>query len=126
LGAVLQNIGDLKLGDSGKIPQQLNVGAAIHPDFWILKNTLALDLNDVLKNVDGEDDFYKRVHMGGEFRFPYILTFRAGFNQGYRTFGASIDLWIIRVDYANYKEEIGVVVGQRADERQVIQLTMGF
>lgn len=126
LGLVIQNIGDLDLGDAGTLAQQVNAGVAIHPDFWILKTTLALEVNDLLKNVDAEEDFYKRVHMGGELRFPYILSLRAGFNQGYRSFGATIDLWILQIQYANYKEEIGVVAGQREDERQVVQLVLGF
>ncbi len=125
IGLVIQNIGDMDLGQS-EIPQMVNVGAAIHPNFWILKNTLALDINDLLKNVEGEDDFYKRIHMGGEFKFPSIVTVRAGLNQGYPTFGLGIDFWIMEINYAFYTEEIGVVSGQKADDIHVVQLALGF
>ena len=126
VGLVLQNIGDLNLDEAGKIPQQLNVGVSIHPDLWILKNTLALDVVDITKNVEGEDDFYKRVHMGAEIKLPYVLSLRVGANQGYPSYGATIDLWIIKLAYAHYKEELGVVAGQKGDERHVVQLAIGF
>jgi hypothetical protein len=126
LGMVIQNIGDLDLGESGTLDQRINLGAAVHPDFWVIQSTVAIDVNDVTKNVEGEDDVYKRVHMGAEFRFPKILSLRGGFNQGYRTFGATLDFWILRLEYANYKEEIGAVAGQRDDERQVLQFVLGF
>ncbi len=126
IGLVVQNVGDLDLGDAGEVPQQINVGISMHPDFWILKSTIAFDVIDITRNVEGEDDFYKRVHMGGEIRFPYVLSLRAGINQGYPSFGATVDLWVIKIAYAYYKEELGVVVGQKDDERHVAQLVIGF
>ncbi len=128
IGLVLQNIGGLNIDedDADEIPQQLNAGISIHPDLWIFKNTLALDVVDLTKNVEGEDDFYKRVHMGAEIRLPYILSLRVGANQGYPSFGATIDLWIIRLAYAHYKEELGAVAGQKDDARHVGQIAIGF
>ena len=126
IGLVLQNIGDLNLDEAGKIPQQLNAGVSIHPDLWIFKNTLALDVVDLTKNVEGEDDFYKRVHMGAEIKLPYILSLRVGANQGYPSFGATIDFWILKLAYAYYKEELGAVAGQKDDARHVGQIGIGF
>lgn len=128
IGLVLQNIGGLNLDedDADEIPQQLNAGISIHPDLWIFKNTLALDVVDLTKNVEGEDDFYKRVHMGAEIKLPYVLSLRVGANQGYPSFGATIDLWIIRLAYAYYKEEVGTVAGQKDDARHVGQIAIGF
>ncbi|MBI5038644.1 MAG: conjugal transfer protein TraF [Nitrospirae bacterium] len=126
IGLVLQNIGDLNLDKAGKIPQQLNAGVSIHPDLWIFKNTLALDIVDLTKNVEGEDDFYKRVHMGAEIKLPYILSLRVGANQGYPSFGATIDFWILKLAYAYYKEELGAVAGQKDDARHVGQIAIGF
>lgn len=126
IGLVLQNVGDLDLGDAGTISQQLNGGVSIHPDLWILRNTLALDVIDITKEVDGEDDFYKRVHMGVEIKLPRVLSLRIGANQGYPSFGATVDIWIIKLAYAYYKEEVGVVAGQKDDARHVGQITVGF
>src|SRR3990170_3440233 len=126
IGIVLQNIGDLNLDEAGEIPQQLNAGISIHPDLWIFKNTLALDVIDLTKNVEGEDDFYKRVHMGAEIKLPYVLSLRAGANQGYPSFGATINLRIIKLAYAYYKEELGAVAGQKDDARHVGQIEIKF
>ena len=124
--AVISNIGDLDLDKAGTIPQQINVGIAIHPDTGSIKNIVTLDILDITKNVSGEDDFYKRLHMGIETKLPYILSLRAGLNQGYSSFGATIDFWLLKLDYAYYKEEIGVVAGQKADARHVFQVAVGF
>lgn len=126
IGLVVQNVGDLNLDEAGEIPQQFNAGISFHPDLWIFRNTVALDLTDITKNVEGEDDFYKRVHMGAEIKLPYVLSLRVGANQGYPSFGATADLWIVKASYAYYKEELGVVAGQKDDARHVAQITVGF
>ena len=123
---VLQNITDLDFGDLGVIPQQLNIGAAINPNFWILRTTLAVEVDDLTKNVETDKDLYKRTHLGAEVRFPKILSVRAGVSQGYLTAGIGVDLWIVALSYATYAEELGAFSGQRADRRHVAQLSLGF
>lgn len=125
-GVVLQNITDLDFDQLGKLPQQLNIGLSINPDFWIIKSTLALEIDDITKELDTDDDIYKRVHIGAEVRFPTILAVRAGFNQGYWTAGVTLDVWILKIAYATYAEEVGAVAGQRDDRRHVAQVVLGF
>ena len=126
LAVVLQNITDLDFDTLGVIPQQLNIGVGIHPDFWILDNRLVIEVDDVTKQVGSDKDFYKRVHMGAEVKLPMILALRVGVNQGYYTAGATIDLWILKLAAATYAEEVGAFAGQRADRRYVAQLSLGF
>lgn len=126
LGIVLQNITDLDFDQLGKLPQQLNVGLAINPDFWIVNSTIALEIDDVTKEVGTDDDIYKRVHLGAEVRFPAILAVRGGFNQGYWTAGATLNVWILKIAYATYAEELGAFAGQRDDRRHVAQVVIGF
>lgn len=123
---VVQNITDLDFEELGEIPQQINIGASINPDFWILKTTFAVQIDDVTKNVEADDDLYKRTHLGAEFRFPMILAVRAGINGGYPAAGVDIDFWILSISAATYAEELGAVSGQRADRRYVAQLSLGF
>ena len=123
---VVQNITDLDFEELGEIPQQVNIGASINPDFWILKTTFAVEIDDLTKNVEVDDDLYKRLHLGAEFRFPMILAVRAGVNGGYLTAGLGIDFWILSLSYATYAEEIGAFSGQRSDRRHVAQLSLGF
>ncbi len=126
LAIVLQNITDLDFDQLGELPQQLNVGVAINPDLWILHTTFALEVDDITKEVGTDDDMYKRVHLGAELRFPAVLAVRAGFNQGYWTAGATVDVWILKIAYATYAEEVGAVSGQREDRRHVAQVVLGF
>ncbi len=123
---VLQNIGDLDFGALGVIPRQVHLGVGVHPDFGGFSNTLALELRDVTREIDGDDDLSKRVHLGAEMRFPRILAIQAGVNQGYYTAGVTLDLWILTVGAATYAEEVGTFAGQRADRRYVAQLSLGF
>lgn len=126
LALVVANITDLDFKDLGVIPQQVNFGAAINPNFWILRSTFAVEVDDLTKNVGDDKDLYKRTHLGAEFRFPKVLALRGGLNAGYLTAGFDIDLWILSVSYATYAEEIGAFVGQRSDRRHVVQASLGF
>ncbi|MBI5016757.1 MAG: hypothetical protein HZB55_14890 [Deltaproteobacteria bacterium] len=127
VAVVVQNIGDVDLEDAGVLPQQVNLGASVMQSFssWL---TLigAADWVDVTSNVGADDDVYKRLHFGAEVRLWQLLALRAGLYQGYGTLGASLDLWSVKLDYATYAAELGSAAGDRADRRQVVQLTLGW
>ncbi len=126
VAVVVQNVADTDLGDAGELPQQINLGFSLRHSFSWLTLTGAADWVDVTNNVGEDDDTYKRLHFGLEARLPKVLSVRAGLYQGYSSFGASLDLWILRLDYATYAEEIGSAAGVRADRRHVLQVTLGW
>ena len=126
LAVVGQNLTDLDFKEAGKIGQQVNIGAAVNPDLWILKTTFAIEVDDVGKQQPGSTDFYKRFHLGAEARFPAILAVRIGLNQGYLTGGVSADFAFIKLGFATYAEELGAYAGQRADRRYDAQISVGF
>lgn len=121
---VLQNISDLDFGELGEIPQQLNAGIGINPEFWILSSSLVFEVNDLTKNGGRDNDLYKRVHLGMEVRFPMTIALRAGLNQGYLTAGATLDFWVLQFGYATYAEELGTYAGQRGNRRHAVQLSL--
>lgn len=124
---VVQNITDLDFGTLGKIPQQVNAGVAINPSIiGIVSTSWVLEIDDITKQVGGEEDLYKRVHLGTELRFPKILSLRGGVNQGYFTAGLTLDFWILKLDGAIYTEEVGTYAGQRDDLRYAVQASLGF
>lgn len=123
---MVENVGDLDLGDAGRLEQQVNVGVSVRHSFSWVTLTGAADYSDVLSQVGEDDDAYKRIHFGLEARLWKMLFLRAGYNQGYATFGASLDFPVVRIDYANYAEEIGSSAGDRCDRRHVFQLTFGW
>ena len=86
----------------------------------------AADWVDVTTNVGTDDDLHKRLHFGLEARLPTVLSLRCGLYQGYGSFGGSLDLGILQVDYASYAEEIGSYAGQRSDRRHALQASLGW
>jgi hypothetical protein len=86
----------------------------------------ALDYVDLTHTIGEDRDFAKRLHMGVELELPLILSLRLGLNQGYLSYGLSVDLWALKLDFAAYTEEAGAHAGQRDDRRYVGQLTLGW
>lgn len=125
-GLTLQNIADTDLGDAGELPQQLNLGVAFKPTVGFGVLILALDVVDLTRQVGTDDDLAKRLHVGVEYQLPVILAVRAGFNQGYFGGGFTADLWILKLAYAYYIEELGAFAGQQPDRRHAAQLSLGF
>jgi hypothetical protein len=125
-GIVLQNVTDLDFKAVGEIPMQVNVGAAIHPEFGSVKSVIALDIKDIGQSIGTDDDFGKRTHFGVELKFPKVLSVRVGASQGYFSGGVTLDFWILRLDVATYAEELGASFRQRDDRRTLAQLSLGF
>lgn len=67
----------------------------------------------------------KKLHAGIEVSLP-LIDLRAGMSQGYATFGAGLDLWIMRLEVAKFTEEYGEYPGQTPEERIQLSLTMDF
>ncbi len=126
VAAVIQNLADTDLGDAGKISQQINFGVATRHSLPWFDLTGALDWVDVANEVGIDDDIYKRIHLGVEARLPRILSLRTGLYQGYGSFGATLDFRALKIDYANYAEEIGAFAGSEANRRHILQVSLGW
>lgn len=130
VGVALQNVFDTDMSEGGELPMQLNVGIAATEEFWgWLTVNAAADWVDVFGNLSesGEDyDLAKRLHAGLEAWLTRRLGLRAGLYQGNPTFGATVDLWVLKAEYATYAEEIGTKAGARDDRRHVVQVSLGW
>lgn len=58
----------------------------------------------------------KKLHAGVEMSIP-MLDLRAGFYQGYTTYGLGLDLWLMQMDLSSYTVEKGAYPGQTPDGR---------
>ncbi|MBI3810957.1 MAG: hypothetical protein HY283_01950 [Nitrospirae bacterium] len=127
-GVSLQNIGDVNMGAAGKLEQQLNLGAAIHPPIGFGKVLVAFDIVDLTSQSGGDHDPAKRLNLGVEYKLPVIviLALRAGLHQGYPSYGFTADLWFMKLSYAYYIEEIGAYAGQLPERRNMAQISFGF
>jgi F plasmid transfer operon, TraF, protein len=119
LGVAALNLTDLDFGTLGKVPSQLNVGLALNPKIGPVGVTLAADWVDVTNHLPGDTDARKRTNLGAEARLWKFLAVRAGLHQSYYTAGATLDLWVVKVDIASYAEELGAYGGQREDRRYI-------
>ncbi|MFP5518521.1 MAG: hypothetical protein ACLGGX_01355 [Bdellovibrionia bacterium] len=68
-------------------------------------------------------DLGKKIHIGQELSLPFI-DLRAGYSQGYLSYGAGFNFFLFRFDTAFYTEELGVYPGQNPDNRIQIGLTL--
>jgi hypothetical protein len=69
----------------------------------------------------------KKIHMGAEVSLLNI-DLRAGFYQGYTSYGLGLDLFLFQVDAALYSVERGAYPGQTPDQRVNVGIstTLGF
>ena len=131
LGLSVLDITDLDFQTGGvgrKIPMRTNLGISINPSIpFLADTTLALDYQDITGAYKQDNSTWKRMHMGAEVGIlrRHILL-RAGINQGYPSIGAALDIWILKLAYAYYTEEMGAYSGQDKDTRQVVQMTLGW
>lgn len=123
---VVQNVPEMDMGDAKDIDTQANLGLSIEKSFSAFGFVGALDYKDLTGAIEEDDDIAKRIHIGAELRFLKVFAVRAGLNQGYVSAGATLDLWVLRFDFATYSEEIGAYAGQREDRRYVGQITIGW
>ena len=152
-GMTANNIGGLKFdrSDNETNPNpsdqnlELSTGLSWQPSWGPVRMLYAIDLRDLtMKHADdtycqsnkGTDCIWKRLHIGTEFGFFPIdsgastFAVRAGFNQGYFTYGFELNPFIffrgLNIQYAVYKTETGDQIGDRPDKRRVLQINLGF
>ena len=150
-GMSAYNVGGLKFkrSDNETNPSdqemELSTGLSWQPHWGPVRMLYAIDLRDLtLKHADdtycqsnkGTDCIWKRLHIGTEFGFFPIdsgastFAVRAGFNQGYFTYGFEFNPFIffrfLNIQAAVYKTETGDKIGDRPDKRKVFQINFGF
>ena len=121
-----QNLPEIDFDDGECLETEWTAGIAVRKQIGSFGLLAALDYRDITENIDEDDDFGKRIHMGAEIKFKDFIALRGGSNQGYPTLGASIDVWLLKFDAAMYSEEVGAYSGQKEDKRYMAQITLGW
>ncbi|GMT42087.1 MAG: hypothetical protein IEMM0002_0498 [bacterium] len=125
-GISIRNLGDMGFGEAGLLKQSVNLGVALHSKLGPIPATFAFDWWDLTGNVGSDSDIPKRLHLGAEFKLHRMLEIRTGLNQGYISYGLEANLWIFKISYVNYSEEVGAYAGQEEDKRQVLLFQAGW
>ncbi len=68
------------------------------------------------KFIRSEGSFGKKVHIGTELSLA-LIDLRAGFSQGYLSYGVAVDLALIRIEAAAFTTETGAEPGQTGNDR---------
>jgi len=124
-----QNIGDTRFtGNVGRLQSSLSAGAAIHPNFWKLKNSFAIDVRD----LDHASDLITKLYLGLELTYPEIskvlrtASVRLGASQGYFTAGLGLDFKYFKLNASTWGSEIGTTSRQKESRLFGVQLAAGF
>ena len=150
-GFTANNVGGLKFkrSDNETSPADQNpeysTGFSWQPSWGPVRLLYAIDIRDLtMEHADdtdcqskkSTDCLWKRLHIGTEIGISPIdsgastFAIRAGFNQGYFTYGFELNPFIVfrglNIQYAVYKTETGSQIGDRPDKRKVFQLNFGF
>lgn len=112
--------GDVTLGAPPRQLDEIVLGAALNVDLPLVSVAPAFDFK-YLNRTDVQ--LTRKIHLGVELGIP-MFDFRAGFSEGYYTWGLGFNLGLIRVDAASYGVEMGDYPGQREDRRYAVQVSM--
>ena len=131
MGLSVMDIGDTDFDAAGKVPMTVNLGIAATGDLLVFESlTVGLDYVDLFNNYEEDDDWGKRVRMGGELLLAdsriFSAALRAGLYQGYPSYGAELRYSVVRVTYTSYAEELGAYAGQDMDRRHMLALNIGW
>ena len=107
---------DLQVTD---IKDQINLGMAAGQDFKFFHYILSADVRGLNEQID----FGKRIRLGAEVGIPG-LKLLGGVNSGYYSFGATLDLMIMKFTAGLYDIELGSRYQQLKSRRFVIYLSL--
>jgi len=112
------------ISDEFRLKRNVGLGSKFEmPGGWhFSKWIIALDVN----NIGESGTFFKKVHLGTEAWLFKFFGLRGGINQGYLTFGLSLAIPIMQIDFFTYGEELGQSTGSKGDRRIGLQLTFGW
>jgi len=128
VATVWKDLGDTKFtptASAGPVRQENNLmfGVSAQKEFGLVTWTNAFDY----KFIRNGGNITKKLFLGTEVSLP-IIDLRAGYSQGYLSYGAGVDLWLFQLDVAAYTAELGAVSGQTPNDRYqaTLSLTLDF
>ncbi|MBA2404831.1 MAG: hypothetical protein H0V66_08675, partial [Bdellovibrionales bacterium] len=98
---------------------QVNFGVAGGHDFKLFHYVVSADV----RSLNEQMDFGKRLRFGGQLGIPG-LTFMAGLNSGYYSYGAQVNLAFMKLTAGLYDVELGSKYKQTKSRRFIIYLSL--
>ncbi len=132
-GLSVQNIGGV--GESGvyEVPMTIGAGVAYTKRFdrvWFNQVTVAADYVDITKGYEQDSDYTKRTRFGATANvvdgWAGTLGLQMGMYQGHYTAGIDARIFMVKLAYTTYAEEVGAYSGQEPDRRHMFNLSVGW
>ncbi len=118
-GASLTDIAGTRFDTPTARPISMNPSIGVG---WIKKSDfLSFKAGLDFRNLTRETRFSNKIHFGTETSLP-LFDLYAGLSQLNVTYGASFDLWVLRVTALSYAEELGVAYRQNTSRRYVLHV----
>ena len=111
-----KNPNNLRVADSRN---QVNLGLAGGQDYKFFHYILSADV----RALNEEMDFGKRLRFGAQVGIPG-LKFMAGVNSGYYSYGAMLDLALLKLTAGFYEVELGSKYKQNKSSRFILYLSL--
>ncbi|MGZ3774579.1 MAG: hypothetical protein ACXVCY_02030 [Pseudobdellovibrionaceae bacterium] len=103
-----------------RILQNLSAGAGLSMDLAIIDWSAGIEARHLLEpNIE----IGKKLYVGTELSLP-LIDIRAGYSQGYMSYGVGLNFLIFHFDAASYTEETGIYPGQAGDVRYMASLSI--
>jgi hypothetical protein len=132
---VVRNIGGMEYGSAGSIPMTIDLGVATQSEIAGVDLLFAVDYVDITSRLTEYTSYLRNLKLGAEAgafmrsNGHHALAVRAGINAGhYLSAGLTFNIpyFPLKIDYAVWSEEIGLVAGEIEDRRQSVQISINF
>jgi hypothetical protein len=122
-GSSLTDIANTRFSDSRAmtIPMALNFGLGLKKKLYDVTVNFGIDYRNALMNTS----FSNKLHIGSEFDLGY-LKLMGGLNQLNATYGIGFDLWLLKMTFMSYAEELGQSYGQFTSRRMMMQVNFSM
>ena len=107
---------------NGKVPIQpmhVNLGMAWRQDWALFNYALSMDI----KPINSPVDFGRKLQFGATVGIP-LIDFMVGWNGGYLSYGAGLNLGLLRVYAGFYGVELGGAYTERHGKRGLLYLSI--
>jgi|GEM_PF-627307 len=102
----------------------VDVGLSLEPGTKRSTSRVAIDFVDAANAYKLSP--YKRIHLGAELSFQNVLGAMAGIGGGYPSFGAYMNIKILRIEGGVYGEELGKQPGDLRSRRYFARVSLGW
>ena len=110
-----------KSGTASIAEQQMmiNSGISFSQDLPGFDYRISVDLHPINSGIS----MMRKLHIGSEISLPFFDLF-VGYGSGYLSYGAQIDIWLLKLTAGLYGVELGTTYREEKASRAIVQLSL--